>query len=98
MDAVGVAQWVILYMNDKPCILAGGPPTATKQQVLDQFRTAMLGSLPEGTTLRVEDLFDAPVDDVVRVATISLMTAMSKVEARVEQMASALAARGLLRH
>lgn len=98
MDAVAAAQWVILYMDKKPCILAGGPPGATVEQVKQQFRTAMLGKLPEGLELDVKDIFEAPVEDVVRVGVISMMTAMSKVEARMEQVASALAARGLLRH
>lgn len=98
MDAVSNAQWVILYMNDKPCILAGGPAGASTEQVLEQFRTAMLGQLPEGTVLGVKDLFDAPVEDIVKVGVISIMSALSKVEAQQQAIGQALGQRGLLRH
>lgn len=95
--AVMAGQWYILYMNDKPCLLASGP-AATDEEALTQYRTAMLGSLPEDTKLDVKNLYDAPIDDVVRVGVLALMTSVSSLSQRVEQMATALASRGLLRH
>lgn len=98
MDAVGVAQWVILYMDGKPCILAVEPPGASEKKLLEQFRAALLGHLPEGTVLSTKDIYDAPIEDVVRVGVISLMSAMSRTEAAMQAVGAALAARGFLRH
>lgn len=97
-SVAATGQWVILYMGGKPCILAGGPPGATHEKVLEQFRAAMLGHIPEGTTLESKDMYEAPIEDVIRVAVVSLMTAVSKVDAMVTDIRSGLAQRGLLRH
>lgn len=78
MDAVTAARWIILYMNGQPCILASG--LGTNDQLMTQFRNAMLGKLPEGTTLEIKDIFECPIDDVIRLGVISLMTALSALQ------------------
>lgn len=94
---IAAGQWFVLYMNEKPCILAGGPAGKTDEEALQQFRTMMLGSLPEDTKLEVKNIYDTPVDDVLRVAVIALMTSITSMSKTVDAMAGALAQRGLLR-
>lgn len=99
MDSVTqTGQWVILYIDNKPCILAGGPPGATHEKVLEQFRTAMLGNLPEGTQLGAKDLYEAPIDDVVRVGLIAVMQAMSAMHQTIAELVHATKATRVLRH
>lgn len=99
MDAVSqTGQWVILYIDGKPCILAGGPAGATHERVLEQFRTAMLGNLPEGTVLDAKDLYEAPIDDVLRVGVIAIMQAMTAMHQTIAELVNATKATRVLRH
>lgn len=86
MDAISAARWIILYMNDQPCILASG--LGTNDQLMTQFRNAMLGKLPEGTKLEIKDIFECPIDDVIRLGVISLMTALSTLQQTLANPAS----------
>lgn len=69
--AVAATQWWIVYMDEKPCILASG---ANEDDVLNGMRAALMGRLGD-TKLAIKNVFDAPIDDVVRAGILAIMTA-----------------------
>jgi len=86
---IAATAWWIIYLDEKPCILSAGPDG---ERVLEGVRSAMLGHIPEGMTLGIKSIFDAPTDDVVRVSAIALMTTLSGLAEAL------LAPRNVLRH
>ena len=87
MAAVSTQMWWVMYLDGQPMILVQAP---SAQMAEDGFREMMLGhKLPK--TIKTVTIFDAPVEDVVRVAVCAQMSMLTA-------LAQALGARAPGRH
>jgi hypothetical protein len=74
--AVMGQMWWILYLDEKPSILISAQ---SGERALEAFRTMMLGNkIPE---LRVQSIFEAPIEDVVRVGVVAQMSVLTAIAA-----------------
>jgi hypothetical protein len=73
ISAVQPVQWWVIYVNGTPAMLLSTDMGATPEKVDEGIRSMMLGVYPEGTTLTMKTVHEAPAEDVMRVGVLAIM-------------------------
>lgn len=74
--AVMTGNWFVIYIDDKPSVLAAG---ANAEATETQFRSMLIGT--KIGSLRVVQIWDAPIDDVIRCGIVAQMSILNAIAA-----------------